>query len=132
MDLIRQGIFAGTVGIYKGYGKFVKALKGIESVDDFEDLANTMGVGALELAIALSTSNPFLLVGAVLHLTSGIQGLLNEGTVIFFRNYNAYLNVEFSTNALNVNAYLSSCSLENNIKNKSIQDNLARTSLKLY
>ena len=98
-------ILAGTVAIYKSYDKFMKAYNEIESVDDFKDLSNTIGIGVIELSIALSTSNPFLLIGAVLHMTSGIKGLLNNGATIYFHRIQDRLTVEFSAEALNVEKY---------------------------
>lgn len=115
-------ILTATISIYKGFEKFKKAYAGVESVDDFKDLANTFGVGALELAIALSTANPFLLIGSVLHLTAGLQGLLNDGTVIYFTRLHNKLSVSFSVDALNINLYLDSISLDASLNGLSIDD----------
>lgn len=122
-------ILSATIAIYKGLDKFKKAYDGIKSVDDFKDLANTLGIGSLELAIALSTANPFLLVGAVLHLTSGLQGLLNDGTVIYFTKLHNVLSVKFSVEALNVNAYLDSISLDSRSDSLSLGAELDSLSL---
>lgn len=122
-------ILSGTIAIYKGLDKFKKAYDGIESVDDFKDLANTFGIGSLELAIALSTANPFLLIGAVLHLSSGLQGLINDGTVIYFSKLHNALSVKFSVEALNVNAYLDSISLDSSSDNLSLTAELDSLSL---
>lgn len=117
-------LLAGTVSIYKGWNEFNKAMKNISSVDDFKDFANTFGIGVLELAIALSTANPFMLIGAALHLTSGVRGLLNDGSVIYFQNRNNRLSVEFSNNALNVNEYIRRFSVKNSVKKHDLNNSL--------
>lgn len=122
-------ILAGTIAIYKGLNEFKKSFRNITSVDDFKDFSNTLGIGAIELAIALSTANPFLLVGATLHLTAGVRGLLNDGCVIYFENHNKHLSVKFSNDALNVKKYLQYYSVESIINKNSLSSSI--NSLKL-
>lgn len=117
-------ILAGTVSIFKGYDKFIKAFNYDMNVDDFNSFANTIGVGGVELAIAMSTYNPFLLIGAVLHLTSGLKGMINDGAIIYFKNYQQSLTVEFSVNTLNVKAYLENYSIEHSLNEVDVEKNL--------
>lgn len=117
-------ILSATIAIYKGFDKFKKAYDGVESVDDFKDLANTFGVGALEMAIALSTANPFLMIGSVLHLTAGLQGLFNDGTVIYFTKLHNKLTVSISVDAMSINTYLDSISLQASLDGLSVEDEI--------
>lgn len=122
-------ILGGTVAIYKGLDEFKKSFVIGMSVDDFEDFAKTIGVGALELAIAMSTANPFLLIGSILHLTSGLKGMLNEGSVIYFKNLHKGLTIEFSTDSLKIDRYINKYSIEESIKGKSLDTHLKRKAL---
>ena len=85
-----------------------------ERVNSIDDIASTIGIGSLEMAIALSTANPFLLIGGVLSLTSGLKGLINTGSVVYFKNVNMHLSLEFSTNTLNIKNYVDMYKIENN------------------
>ncbi len=93
-------IFAGTIAIYQG-GELLKRVTTEElALQSFEDIAAALGVGALELAIAVSTANPFLLIGAMLQLTASIRGLLNDGGIVFFRRTFQGIRFEFTLGAL--------------------------------
>lgn len=117
-------LLAGTVSIYQGFERFQSAMKEEMSVDDFKDFAQTIGVGAMELAIALSTANPFLLIGSVLHLTSGLKGMLNDGAVIYFKNIQRSLTIEFAVDSLNVKAYLDEYSVHRAVESISVENSL--------
>ena len=43
-------------------------------------LAAQAGIGAFELLIAATTYNPFLLIGAILTVTSSAVGVIRQGT----------------------------------------------------
>lgn len=75
-------ILAGTVAIYTGLINTKAALTGNFTVDDFNDLAKSIGIGTIELAIAMSACNPFLLVGGLLHISSGLIGICKDGESI--------------------------------------------------
>jgi hypothetical protein len=117
-------VLSGTIAVWQGIEKvndtFIKGY----SIDNFEDLANTIGVGAIELALALSTANPFLLIAATLHLTSGLKGIINDGSVILFRKNINSLLLEFSLNCLNISAYLKMNNINSQIKSMSIESSL--------
>lgn len=78
-------LLSGTLSIYAGIGNIRKYWDGTETVDSFVELAKQLGIGALELAVALSTKNPFLLLGAVLSLAGTTQGTLNSPSKAYFR-----------------------------------------------
>lgn len=122
-------ILSGTLAIYQGFDEFKKAFNEEMSIDDFEDFANSIGIGTLELAIAMSTCNPFLLIGAILYLTSGIKGMINNGAVVYFRNIQKVLTIEFSKNTLNIEAYLKQYSINKSLDNLSIDNSLSKLKL---
>ena len=122
-------ILAGTVSIYQGIEKFKKAFAEELTVDTFEAFANTLGIGALELAISLSTSNPFLLIGSILHLTSGIKGMLNDNSTVYFKNLHYGLTLEFSINTLDVNERIKMYSVQKSVKRLSLGENMKRIRL---
>ena len=77
-------ILSATIAIYKSIGALKVAFKNEYAIQDIEDFAKSIGVGVLEAAIAFSTANPFLLIGAALQLTAGVRALLNQGCVVSF------------------------------------------------
>ena len=93
---------------------FVNVIPLINNINSIDDIASTIGIGSLEMAIALCTANPFLLIGGVLSLTSGLKGLINTGSVVYFKNVNRHLSLEFSTNTLNIKNYVDMYKIENN------------------
>lgn len=117
-------ILAGTVSIYQGIDKFKRAFSEEFSVETFEDFANTLGVGALELAISLSTSNPFLLIGSILHLTSGIKGMLNDSSIMYFKNLHYGLTMEFSINNLGADERIKRYSVQESIKKLELEEHI--------
>ena len=119
-------ILAGTVSIYEGIDKFKRAFSEEFSVETFEDFANTLGVGALELAISLSTSNPFLLIGSILHLTSGIRGMLNDNSMVYLKNLHYGLSLEFSINKLDVNKRIKIYSAQESIKKFQLEEHIKK------
>ena len=122
-------LLAGTIALWQGIEKINETFIKGYSVDTFEEFANTLGIGALELALAMSSANPLLLIATILHLTSGIKGLINDGSVIFFRKNFENVLIEFSMNSLNINAYLKSYSIDNSINTLSINNNLNKAKI---
>ncbi|MDR2718687.1 MAG: hypothetical protein LBB89_11590 [Treponema sp.] len=110
-------ILAGTIAIWQGIEKVSEAFNYELTIDTFSDFAKTFGVGALELAIALSSANPFLLLAAGLHLTSGIRGLFNDGATIIFRKNIKSLLIEFSLDCFNIKEYIKTYNINNEIDN---------------
>jgi hypothetical protein len=122
-------LLSGTVALWKGIEKINETFIKGYSVDTFEEFANTFGIGALELALAMSSANPLLLIAAILHLTSGVKGLINDGSVIFFRKNIEGLLIEFSINSLNIEAYLKLNSIDNSINSLSINSSLNKVKI---
>lgn len=122
-------ILSGTVAIFSGAIDFKAAFIDELSIEGFMDFAKTAGVGALEMAIALSTANPFLLIGGILSLTSGLKGLLNSSAKVYFKRIHAGLTIEFAVNTLNVEAYIKRYKVDVNIKKYSIEENIKQLSV---
>ncbi len=78
-------VLSGTLAIYGGYKNISTYWDGQESIESFTDLAKQLGVGVLELAIAASTKNPFLLFGATLQLAGTMRGVFTSPTKAYFR-----------------------------------------------
>lgn len=87
-------ILVGTLAIYQGFGVLDRAIQGELIAEDISTLANTFGVGALEFALALSTANPLLLIGCLLHLCAGMRAVLNEGATLYFKKVTHHLVLE--------------------------------------
>lgn len=121
-------ILSGTVAIYSGVLDFKSTFIDELSIDSFEDFAKTAGVGALEMAIAFTTANPFLLVGGILSLTAGLKGLMNSSARVYFRKIHYGLSIEFAMDTLNVDAFIKKYRVEENINGLTVQNNIASLS----
>lgn len=78
-------LLAGTLAIYDGCRNIKTYWNGDNSIESFAELAKQLGVGTTELAIAVSTQNPFLLIGAALHLAGTTKGILTSPSKAYFR-----------------------------------------------
>ncbi|MCB9365904.1 MAG: hypothetical protein H6508_01760 [Calditrichaeota bacterium] len=78
-------LLAGTLAIYNGYRACRLSYGEYSAIDDFRSFAKQAGVGIIELALAVSHSNPFLLFGAALHLAATVRGLANDSVKVYFR-----------------------------------------------
>jgi hypothetical protein len=117
-------ILSGTIAIWQGVEKVSQAFNYEITIDTFGDFAKTFGVGALELAIAISSANPFLLIAASLHLTSGIRSLFNDGATIKFRKNIETLFIEFTLGDFNVARYIKMYNIKEELKNYSLNNNI--------
>lgn len=95
-------VLSGTIAIYQGLEDIDKYFVEGMPISDFEDVANTLGVGALELAIAISSANPFLLIGGALRITAGLKGVFNERARYYFRVLNDRLSIEFASSEYDI------------------------------
>jgi hypothetical protein len=122
-------ILSGTVAIWQGVETAIASFNDELTVDTFDDFAKTFGVGALELAIAVSSANPLLLIAAGLHLTSGIRALLNDGAVIYFRRNINTLFIEFTLDSFNIQNYIKEYSINNTLNEFSVDNALNEFSI---
>ena len=125
-------ILSGTIAIYSGVFDFKNAFIDGLTIDSFGDFIKTSGYGALEVAIAFSTANPFLLIGGILSLTSGLKGLLNSNATVFFRNIQYGLTLEFAVNSLSIEAYLKNYKLGEAIKSYTVEKNILNYSVESH
>lgn len=105
-------ILFATISIYSATKSLSNVLNSNYSIDTFEEFARTFGIGALELAIAMSTCNPFLFIGAILEITSGIIGTLNEGSRVYIEISNNRFRLDVKNNILSLNEANKKLSLE--------------------
>ncbi|MGM0411418.1 MAG: hypothetical protein ACQEQF_11750 [Bacillota bacterium] len=114
-------LLAGTISIYYSTKELKKFVNMEISIDSFEELAKHLGVAGIDLAIAMSTANPLLFVGATLQLVSGIKGIINEGAVVYFQKLHQELKVEFS---------LESLKIDKNIRDNMIDKSMSEVKVK--
>jgi len=122
-------ILAGTIAIYQGANSLKKAYAMHSSLDTFEEVAHEVGIGAFELAIALSTCNPFLLVGAVLQLTASVRGIFNNGAVVIFTRRTDGISLSFSLATKSLDSSLQCLSIKDEHESMSIISSLGKNSL---
>ena len=79
-------LLAGTLAIYGGSRNIKAYWNGDNSIESFIELSKLLGIGATELAIAVSTQNPFLLIGAILHMAGTTKGLLISPSKAYFKD----------------------------------------------
>ena len=122
-------ILSATIAIYQSVKSFNAAFRNEYSIQDIEGFAKSIGVGALEAAIAFSTANPFLLIGSVIQLTAGIRALFNEGCVVSFSlKLNAY-GIEVILDELSLSNILRMYDLSESLDNLGINKQIEQCSL---
>jgi len=114
-------VLSATVSIYHSFNKLEAAINHDLTIDSFHDVAKFLGIGSLELAIAFSTANPFILVGASLRIASTMKGLANNSAVVFFKRYHNVLTIEF---------HISTNTVEENIAKNTVDASISLNSLK--
>lgn len=95
-------ILSATIAIYSGYKHIKKYVVMDNEIKNIDELASTLGVGSLNLAIALSTANPFLFIGGVLSFVAGIKGVFNDGSRVYFDKNFRYLTVDYCIDSLDI------------------------------
>jgi hypothetical protein len=114
-------LLAGTIAIYGASRDLRETFMNQMSVESLGDVAKTLGVGVIELAIAISHANPLLLVGALMQLTAGVKGIFNNGDVIYMERQQYGLSLEFAIENSSLEAALDALSIERSLETKSIE-----------
>lgn len=96
-------LLAGTLAIYGGSRNIKAYWNGDNSIESFTTLAKLLGIGATELAIAVSTQNPFLLIGAIMHIAGTTKGLLTSPSKAYFRRILGQYTLVIAPDELNIN-----------------------------
>ncbi len=91
-------VLAGTVSLINGIQSFSLCFSPEVEERSIEMLAAQIGIGAFELLITASTYNPFLLVGALLSISSGVAGLIKKASRMFLEYHNGKLVIRFPEN----------------------------------
>jgi hypothetical protein len=119
-------VLAATVSIYRGQSRIRNALKEVDSVETFSEFAKSAGFPALELAVAMSTANPLLAVGAMMNAMATVKKLLTSSSVAYFHRVNRgyRLDVQLSEKGEPLGT-----SLSEKLDKHSLQNTLDRHSL---
>lgn len=81
-------VLSATVAIHRGQSRLQSALKEVDSIETFPEFAKSVGFPAVELAIAMSTANPLLAVGAAFNAASTVKKLVTSSSVAYFHRVN--------------------------------------------
>lgn len=110
-------ILSGTISIYSGCCDLKATFYEGMPVQDFEAVAKTFGVSAINLAIAMTSCNPFLLIGSLMSFTAGIRGLFNTGARLYFNQLNEKFTIEYKLNDFNLEKDLEKLSFDMEMEN---------------
>jgi hypothetical protein len=99
----------------------------MDSVESLATAAKSIGLPALETAIAMSTANPLLAVGAALNAAASIKKLVTSSSVAYFHrvNYGYRLDVQLSGRKGSIVGQ----SLSEDLEEHSLESTLSRHSL---
>lgn len=122
-------ILSGTISIYSGCCDLKSTFYEGMPVQDFETVAKTFGVSAINLAIAMSSCNPFLLIGSLMSFTAGIRGMFNTGARLYFNQLNEKFTIEYELNNFDLDSDLDKLSLEMEIGKYSLEKDIEECSL---
>jgi len=110
------GILSAVVGLQQASNDIASSFNEEIAIDTITKFASVFGVSALEFAIAISSANPFLLIAAMLELTAGIRGMMNDSAVIYINHKQDVLQISFSVNYHSVESAVAMYSPENKIQ----------------
>lgn len=79
------GLLTATISIYGANRNIRDAIINGSVINSFPEFAKDIGVGITELAIAFTSSNPFLLVGSIIQLFSTIVKIANDNSDLYFK-----------------------------------------------
>jgi len=119
-------ILAGTLAMYQGFLTLEGAVRGEITADGIPGLARTFGVGACEFALAISTANPFLLVGCFLHVAAGIRAVVNDAAAIHVTKRTSRLCLDVRLNQVSLERLGHLLNIESVAMNASLEGRLAR------
>lgn len=122
-------ILSGTVSIYSGYCNLKDTFYREMPVQDFEAVAKTFGISAINLAIAMSSCNPFLLLGSMMSFTAGVRGMFNTGARIYFENFTNVYSLKFALNDFSLEADLGKFSVDMEAGKYGLDENLKMYSI---
>jgi hypothetical protein len=125
-------ILAGTIAIYSATKHLRLAFMNEVSVESLGDFAKSIGVGLIELAISMSTSNPLLFLGALLELTSGVKAIFNNGDVIYMQKKQLALSLQFSLRNSSIESALNALSIGHSLNGLSLNHALEQASRKSF
>jgi len=120
-------LLAGTIAIFTASRDLRSAILNKMSVESLGDFAKTIGVGIFELAVAMSTANPLLLIGSIIELTAGIKGIFNDGDIIYMEKQQHSLSLKFALQNSNLESALKALSIDNSLRETSITTSQAQT-----
>ena len=86
-------VLSATVSIFDGMKDFKKYCIGGVTINSFREFIGVIGKGAFEVLVATSTCNPFLLIGGILTITSGVRGMIRPGTRAYVTNAGNHVTV---------------------------------------
>ena len=119
-------LLAGTISVYTASNKLRSAMMNEMSIESLGDVAKSIGVGVLELAIAISHANPLLLIGGLLEITAGIRGIFNDADVIYMQRQQYGLSMQFAIENNSIDSAISALSIEKSIQENSADEAIAK------
>lgn len=117
-------ILSGTLSIQTGVIKLKAAFNEEEAISSFEEVAKALGIGALELAIALSSANPFLLIGAALNLVATAKMASLDKSKLYFNILHKNLIIEFKSREIFIGTTTQELLIENNVQRLLVENQI--------
>lgn len=99
-------ILSATIKLYNTKHRFSAYFDESININSLGELAKELGVGISDLLISISSANPFLLIGAVVHMTSSFKGLVTSSDKVYFKPFAERISIEFSLKSLQMKSSL--------------------------
>jgi hypothetical protein len=119
-------VLAATVSIYRGQSRLRSAWREVDSIETFPEFAKSAGFPAVELAIAMSTANPLLAVGAALNAAATVKKLVTSSSVAYFHRINRGFRLDIH---LSERGSVTGSSLAEDVKRHSLERAQSRDKL---
>lgn len=116
------GLLTAVVSIYNSSNNLVKAINKNKTISGFEEVVKEFGLSGLEVAFALSTSNPLLMIGAILQLSSSIVAYANDSGDVYFKQLLEGYSLEIEINSGTLEKELGEGNLEQEMSKGTLEE----------
>ncbi len=109
-------LLSATISIYRNLSLLNKSIENNLTINSIETLAIKLGYNGLEIAIAISKANPFLLIGGIIGITSTLVELFQDENNAYFNKILESFSIRFNLQTTDLNYDLNKYNLNHIIE----------------
>ena len=115
-------LLAGTLAVYNSYKITSDYFNQNASIEKFDTLGKKLGISGIHVALALSTSNPLLIISSIISTAGTLVGVLNCPHKIYFKKIANQYSVVVAVEEYNIDKVIESYDIDNVVKGYDIDN----------